>query len=642
MATVGDALELAGRGFRVFPLRENDWRPQIKGWVDAATTDEATIRRWWAQWPKGNVGVATGQGLVVIDIDNKKGKNGSASFADLDLPIESLDTFTVETPSGGRHVYFDARTLNGRLVYNSAGTLGLGLDVRGDGGYVVGPGSFLPDGVKDGQTGGIYTNLVHAAPRPLPLCISACLGGAPIGIDDHKADDSRGSSGSYSVGSLLAAAAKPAIQGIGGDHQTYVVAATLRDYGLSEEDAFDALIGSGWNDRCEPPWEIEDLKVKVANAYAYAENPPGSKSPEVQFNGVDVPPVIVPPRKPSKWLDHGAPIERDGLWLLPEIVPATGVGVLVAKSQSGKTFLFLELARCVATGKPFFKVTPDEKGATLIVFSGTEGSGLARRMAALGEATALPISAMVVGNLTEKGALDGLLADLKEKTAWMERTFGVPVRLIIIETIAASGLLNDENSNAEASRAIANLGAISLAMKAPVFASHHPSKDGKAARGAGAITDNCDFAMEIHRNGRDKVRQVELVKARDAEQRTLGSFSLLPVDLGMDTKGRPITSMTVSMGEAEAPAMKASKHAPLLMECIDWATMEDGREIEGKMCVDKKAVWIVFKERCKSPTDESNKHKVYKAALDFLESQGAFETVDVGSTAYICKREIII
>lgn len=434
-----------------------------------------------------------------------------------------------------------------------------------------------------------------------------------------------------------------AVEGKGGDHTTFVVAAQLRDYALSEEEAFDALIDSGWNDRCEPPWELEDLKVKVQNAYAYAENPPGSKSPEVQFNGVVVPPLPQPaPRKPSKWLDHGAPIERNGLWLIPEVVPATGVGVLVAKSQSGKTFLLLELARCVATGKPFFKTTPDEKGATLIVFSGTEGSGLARRLAALGEAEALPISAMVVGNLTERGALDGLLADLKEKAVWMEMMFGVAVRLIIIETIAASGLLNDENSNAEAARAIANLGAISLAMKAPVFASHHPAKASNSARGAGAITDNCDFAMEIHRQGRDKVRQVELVKARDAEQRTLGSFSLLPVDLGADSKGRPITSMTVSMGEPESKPMKDAKHAPLVMECIDWAMIEGAKTIEGKLAVDKNEVWHVFQDRCKSPTDRSNQHKAYQTALQFIEDQGAIELLASGSKTYIHRKEIFL
>lgn len=638
MATVGDALDLAGRGFRVFPLRENDWRPKIKGWVDAATIDEETIRRWWAQWPKANVGVATGQGLVVIDIDNKKGKNGSASFAALGLPADSLDTFTVETPSGGRHVYF-----HGDAGANSAGRLGLGLDVRGVGGYVVGPGSLLADGVKDGQPGGCYQRILEGRVRGLPSDLSARLRPALSHLNGHRDDAVGDHADPHGLGERwLSEAAPRAVERAGGDHTTFVVAATLRDYGLSEEDAFDALIDSGWNDRCEPPWELEDLKVKVANAYRYGENPPGSKSPEVQFNGVSIPPIVTAPRKPSKWLDHGAPIERSGLWLLPEVIPATGVGVLVAKSQGGKTFLFLELARCIATGKPFFKVAPDEKGATLIVFAGTEGSGLARRMAALGEAQALPISAMVVGNLTERGALDGLLADLKEKAAWMELMFDMPVRLIVIETIAASGLLNDENSNAEASRAIANLGMISLAMKAPVFASHHPSKTGTAARGAGAIIDNADFAMEIHRTGRDKVRQVELVKARDAEQRTLGSFSLVPVDLGQDSKGRPITSMTVSMGEPESKPTRDAKHAQLVMECIDWAMIEGAKTIDGKRAVDKNEAWGVFQDRCKTPTDRSNQHKAWQTALKFIEDQGVVEFLTSGAKTYIHRKEIFV
>lgn len=638
MATVGDALALAARNFPVFPLRPNDWRPAIKDWQKLATTDEATIRRWWTQWPDANVGVATGKGLLVVDIDNKKGKNGSQSFADLDLPFEALDTFTVSTPSGGRHVYYridgDAR--------NTAELLGPGIDTRGDGGYVVGPGSTLTDGAKDGQPGGKYNgmgldNPLRSAPDTLSSRLLAHAGrdrsavGRPLDV----------SSGDAAAERYLRGSAPIAVQGKGGDHTTFVVAAQLKDLGIDEFAALDLLL-EHWNERCEPPWAPEDLKTKVANAYRYGENPPGSKSPEVMFSGVDVQPPPVKQRVPSRWLDHGAEIDRDALWLFPDIAPATGVCVCVAPSQAGKTFVLLEMARCVATGKPFFKIQPDDTGATLIVYAGTEGSGFARRLAALQEDTALPISGTTVGNLAERGALDQLLVDLKTKAAEMLERFGVPVRLIVVETIAASNLLNDENSNVEASRAIANLGQISLAMNALVVTSHHPSKDGKRSRGASAITDNADYVFTIERSGRDKVRKIELTKARDAEQRDLGSFSLVPVDLGKDSRGRPITSMTVSMGDVEAPIMRAAKHAPMLIEAIEWAVIGAGREIDGKMCVKKTEVWTVFDERCKTPTDRSNKHKAYKAAFDFLESQGAVVLIDHGKDTYIYKQETFL
>lgn len=632
VARVEDALALAARGFRVFPLRVNDWRPAIKGWVEAATTSEVSIRAWWGR-SDFNIGVATGQGLLVIDVDNKKGKNGSKSFADLDLPFEALDTFTVETPSGGRHVYFC-----GPDVGNSAGALDSGLDIRSGGGYVVGPGSSLSEGVKDGQPGGLYRVAVSATPRSAPADLLSRLRRAvpklPNGNGKH--DDAADVAAAIAY---LSRDAQLAVEGKGGDHTTFAVSAHLKDLGVFEDAAFDLLV-EHWNDRCQPPWELEDLRVKVANAYLYGENPPGSKSPEAAFEGVNVPPVEIVPRTPSRWLMHGTAFDRHGLWLVVDILPGTGVVVLVAPSQSGKTFLLLELARCIATGKPFFNVKPDEKGGTLIVFAGTEGSGLARRLAALGEAEKLPIAATVVGNLAEKDGLANLLLALQEKAAEMLIEFGVPVRLIILETVAASGLLIDENSNAEASRAISNLAQISVVMNALVVTSHHPAKGTGRSRGAGAITDNADYVLEIRREGRGSVRNVELVKARDAEQRALGSFTLLPVDLGKDDRGRTITSMSVSMGEPETRVERETKHAPLAMQSVEWAEASGTVVIDGKSCVNKMSVWLAFKDLCKSPKGESNVHKVYRTAMEYLEGQGVIEIIEQGKDLFVHRKEM--
>src|SRR3546814_17648983 len=106
------ALALAARGYPVFPVIEDGKLPAIKGWRTRATTDEATIRQWWAARPY-NVGVATGYPvpyggyLMVVDLDMKTGKDGRLSLAMLELehgPIAT--TFTVVTPTLGRPLYF--------------------------------------------------------------------------------------------------------------------------------------------------------------------------------------------------------------------------------------------------------------------------------------------------------------------------------------------------------------------------------------------------------------------------------------------------------------------------------------------------------------------------------------------------------
>jgi len=110
------ALELASRGFHVFPVVANSKLPLIDGWQRRATTDPDTIRRWWTCPVMGteqdhNVGICTSRfngadHLVVLDVDNKEGRDGMATLgavtADHPLPA----TLHQKTPSGGQHFIF--------------------------------------------------------------------------------------------------------------------------------------------------------------------------------------------------------------------------------------------------------------------------------------------------------------------------------------------------------------------------------------------------------------------------------------------------------------------------------------------------------------------------------------------------------
>jgi hypothetical protein len=135
------ALALARRGFRVFPLKENSKLPAIKDWPTKATTVEAQIRKWWADH-EFNIGVATGQGLVVLDYDMKPGQHGAKALATHEMLGLPTDGFQVTTPTGGKHFYFKTE----HKIPNSVGKIAPNVDVRGEGGYVVGPGSII--GVK--------------------------------------------------------------------------------------------------------------------------------------------------------------------------------------------------------------------------------------------------------------------------------------------------------------------------------------------------------------------------------------------------------------------------------------------------------------------------------------------------------------
>ncbi|HLJ20067.1 MAG TPA: bifunctional DNA primase/polymerase [Stellaceae bacterium] len=99
-----------------------------------ATKDSALIHRWWEMWPDANVGVLTGEGsnTLVLDVDPRHG--GEESLAALVQRHGALpETVISRTGGGGQHLLF--KHVAG--IGNSVGRLGPGLDVRGDGGYIV-------------------------------------------------------------------------------------------------------------------------------------------------------------------------------------------------------------------------------------------------------------------------------------------------------------------------------------------------------------------------------------------------------------------------------------------------------------------------------------------------------------------------
>jgi hypothetical protein len=137
--------------------------------VKDATTDPSQIKVWWQQWPDANVGIATGpeSGLVVldIDVDVDKGIDGEASLRELEAGHGDLpSTIKAETGRGGWHILFQYP--QDRPVKNSAGKVGAGIDVRGDGGYIVAPPSMHPNGNRYKWSTGHSPNDVDLAPVP--------------------------------------------------------------------------------------------------------------------------------------------------------------------------------------------------------------------------------------------------------------------------------------------------------------------------------------------------------------------------------------------------------------------------------------------------------------------------------------------
>jgi len=149
MSVLDAAIAYARRGIRVMPITHKSKVPLLKAWTTDASNDEAIVREWFTKTYKGaGVGIATGRAgnrqFFVLDIDDKNGKRGSDTLADLEAEHGRLpETVTVLTPTGGRHLYF---TTNVEIRNDAGKRLGEGLDIRGIGGYVVAPPSTHENG----------------------------------------------------------------------------------------------------------------------------------------------------------------------------------------------------------------------------------------------------------------------------------------------------------------------------------------------------------------------------------------------------------------------------------------------------------------------------------------------------------------
>ncbi|HTF69701.1 MAG TPA: bifunctional DNA primase/polymerase [Edaphobacter sp.] len=142
--SLDDVLRLAARGWRLHPCKAKDKVPVLTGWQAKATCDPSIIEQWALAYRECNWGVTTGadSGIWVLDVDGEKGANSLRELTGGhgDLWLRTLTSIT----SNGRHCYFEY--LPDIRIRNSVEKLRPGLDVRGDGGYVIAPPSFHPSG----------------------------------------------------------------------------------------------------------------------------------------------------------------------------------------------------------------------------------------------------------------------------------------------------------------------------------------------------------------------------------------------------------------------------------------------------------------------------------------------------------------
>lgn len=355
------ALALVKAGLPVFPAHGNNdagkctcgkshctnvaKHPAVAGWRKAATTDETQILKWWNMNPLFNPAIATGNGLVVLDVD---GAEGMESLHRLEAGYGTLPlTPTARTGGEGYHYYFSSD----RVIHNSVSRLGDKLDIRGDGGYVIAPGA-------QHRNGNYYEWEKGRSPADIPL--------APIPewilkkLEEKKSESSAVSDFKFQDDCIYEGARNQ----------------TLFDYGCflrgpknqTMREIEEALVQMN-QDKCVPPVDDAELQSIICSVDKYAR-------------GVDIKPdsEVAQPRK----LICAADIQiSEARFVLNPYIPEGQLTMIQGNPGDGKTAFACKLAALLTRGESFMGL-PCETGNVLMLSVEDDQEVLAGRIQASG------------------------------------------------------------------------------------------------------------------------------------------------------------------------------------------------------------------------------------------------------------------
>ncbi len=245
------AIEYAKKGFAVFPLKYRDKVPLTRNGCKDATTDAAQIKAWWQKYPNANIGLATGsvsQNVFVIDldIDEDRGIDGYHSLEDWqrehgDFP----ETWTAITGRGGYHLYYRG---NGKIK-NRAGIID-GVDIRGNGGYVVAPPSIHKNG-----------NRYEWEYSPDEFEIAK----ADNNVEYFLSHDDQKQGTAFTMPNIVAAGQR--------NQMLFRFACMMQAKGASDQSVFAATMAEN-ESSCSPPLTEQEVRIIVSSATKYDKGKP--------------------------------------------------------------------------------------------------------------------------------------------------------------------------------------------------------------------------------------------------------------------------------------------------------------------------------------------------------------------------------
>lgn len=553
------AAELARRGVPVFPCRPENKAPLTPNGFKDATTDPIRIASWWRSRPEALVGMPTGDtsSVDVLDLDTKHGDTVEDLLAELEADHGRLETLRVRTTTDGAHLYFqhDARVRIG------AGRFRRSVDWRGNGGYVIAPGSRLPDGRA-------YHVEVDGDPVPWPESLVAVIAqaqnGQPVlgqvagGLADLPYQRTTGDlvAGTFTEGQW---------------HESMVRLVwkfVERGFSLPEIEALAPMFTRAGFTEAQT---LREVRKAAQGAYVKQQKDPGAQ-PEVTPRGIQI--------LSAAELEDRVPPE----WQIGGILPEAAFVNLYGDSASFKSFVALDMALCIASGLPWHG-RPVRSGTVLYVLGEGQGSFATRMRAWMAHNGVSAPPARFHAILQPVG-----FGDAPAVAALRDAIVAANLRpdVIIIDTLARNFGVGDPDKTKDMSAFVSGVDAIRLEFSASAWVVHHVGKDrSKGARNSNALRAAVDVEIETDRFDQDMACTITCKKQKDAEEFQPITLELRPIEVANKATGELVSSLAVCAAGIET--MPRPRKAPELgaEEKHILQVLKDSGTLTGKEVADR-------------------------------------------------------
>lgn len=241
-------------------------------------------------------------------------------------------------------------------------------------------------------------------------------------------------------------------------------------------------------------------------------------------------------------------------WLIEGWLSSGDKSVVAGPSRSGKSFLAIHIGMRIVFGGDVFGLKARQGG---VIYQAGEGAlGVKKRLKAYrmhhGVAFTHRAPFVLLQRPIDIYRDSEKLADLISEINAHADTFEVPLRLVVIDTVAKATAGADEISGKDMGLVLDNVDQIQRKTGAHVMLVHHMNASGQKVRGHTSIYANVDQVILVTRDEATKIRTVVLDKQKDDEEGEHFQFELPQVVLGVSDTGRQITScVCIPVGQRE-------------------------------------------------------------------------------------------